>query len=128
MINLKIKDNNWWIYSLIISNSEIEWIYIDKNKDETTINYKCIWNESYKTILDISDKIWAKIPHNCTHWSCFMCASKILKWKQCLLKNKYWNPRIEISDDEFLTCMWWFKNEYINDEKIYEVELKPINL
>lgn len=101
MIKLIVKDWNWNIHN-------IEWSFD--------------WS-----ISDQLEEKWIQVLTSCKAWACSVCSCKVVKWMKYLEQNKLWEKIIETDDDEFLSCIWWIKRDYIDDDNINEIEIELFN-
>jgi len=83
--------------------------------------------EKGKTLSQMAEAHQIDIPIACGAWACFVCAVKVLKWRELMNQSMISNPLVDLEEDQFLTCIGWIKNEYFDDGNSHEIILQKIN-
>ena len=79
------------------------------------------------SISEITQKAWIHLPISCCAWACFVCGAKIVSGQEFLDQGKAWEALIDLEENEFLTCIGWFKTECLTDEEKHEVVMEMLH-
>lgn len=124
MIKLTITNqrdlNKTWIANFIITKNTIQWV--NENWEITSQSEI----DSMESIMNFVEKVWFNIPSACRAGACFACACKVNSWEECLDQEKYWSKLIDTVPWEFLSCIGGIKDEYLEDDKIHQVDLEVV--
>jgi len=94
-----------------------------------------IWEFKWEDKISLSkmaEKNNIEIPVSCGMWACFACACKIISGWEFIDIGKISVPLVDLSVDEngnykeVLTCIWWIKSQFINDQEVYEIVLQKM--
>lgn len=95
--------------------------------DEKLNQIEIEWKKNC-SILDLAEENKVDLYRWCSSWACWICRTKIVEWWEFLDQNLCWEPLIQLNEWEFLTCVWWIKNN-INDGWIEKkIVLKIVEL
>jgi len=82
--------------------------------------------EEGKTIAQMAETHSIDIPIACGAGACFVCAVKVISGKEFLHPTMISEPLVDLEEDQFLTCIWGVKSEFLNDGQSHEIVLKKI--
>jgi len=101
-----------WVFIKVLDNS---WNLVKE--------FKANWETSISSQANNND---CDVAVACCSGACLVCSCQVIEWMKYIDNQKFWSQLANPWDWQILSCVSWIKDEFLSDNKKYEIVLQKI--